>query len=93
MISFSYHYYLENIIHDTIETAETLIIKNRDLLFLFELQFQHCHHNFQARVAVELQFQEVKIEKDKKLEQLSALLEEETQAKKDEEIVRNLQAR
>lgn len=49
--------------------------------------------NFQARVAAELQFQEVKIEKEKQLEQLEALLEEETQAKRDEEIVRNLQAR
>ncbi|KAG8306207.1 Differentially expressed in FDCP 6 [Homalodisca vitripennis] len=46
-----------------------------------------------ARVAAELQFREVKIEKEKQLEQLEALLEEETQAKKDEEIVRNLQAR
>ncbi|XP_054273736.1 differentially expressed in FDCP 6 homolog [Macrosteles quadrilineatus] len=46
-----------------------------------------------ARVAAELQFQEVKIEKEKQLEQLEALLEEETQAKRDEEIVRNLQAR
>lgn len=40
-----------------------------------------------------MQFQEVKIEKDKQLEHLEALLEEETQAKRDEEIVRNLQAR
>uniref|UniRef100_A0A1B6L3D9 PH domain-containing protein n=1 Tax=Graphocephala atropunctata TaxID=36148 RepID=A0A1B6L3D9_9HEMI len=46
-----------------------------------------------ARVAAELQFREVKIEKEKQLEQLGALLEEETQAKRDEEIVRNLQAR
>lgn len=46
-----------------------------------------------ARVAAEQQAQEVKEEKQKKLEELEALLIEETQAKRDEEIVRNLQAR
>ena len=44
-------------------------------------------------MAAEQQAQEVKEEKQKKLEELEALLVEETQAKCDEEIVRNLQAR
>lgn len=46
-----------------------------------------------ARVAAELQAQEIKEEQEKQIEQLGALLEEETRAKRDEEIVRNLQAR
>uniref|UniRef100_A0A1B6CFM6 PH domain-containing protein n=1 Tax=Clastoptera arizonana TaxID=38151 RepID=A0A1B6CFM6_9HEMI len=46
-----------------------------------------------ARLAAELQAQEMRVDKEKKLEELQALLEEESQAKRDEEIVRNLQAR
>ncbi|RZF33968.1 hypothetical protein LSTR_LSTR012088 [Laodelphax striatellus] len=46
-----------------------------------------------ARVAAELQAQEIKEVKEKEIEMLGTRLEEETQAKRDEEIVRNLQAR
>ncbi|VVC28792.1 Hypothetical protein CINCED_3A003219 [Cinara cedri] len=47
----------------------------------------------QARVAMEIQAKELKVASEKHVEELENLLEEETQAKRDEEIVRNLQAR
>uniref|UniRef100_A0A023F3R7 Putative pleckstrin similarity domain protein n=2 Tax=Triatoma infestans TaxID=30076 RepID=A0A023F3R7_TRIIF len=46
-----------------------------------------------ARVAAELQAKELKVAQEKQLSELEALLQVETQAKRDEEIVRNLQAR
>ncbi|XP_039292628.1 differentially expressed in FDCP 6 homolog [Nilaparvata lugens] len=51
------------------------------------------HAEKMARVAAELQAQEIKEVKEKEIEMLGTRLEEETQAKRDEEIVRNLQAR
>ncbi|XP_066903082.1 switch-associated protein 70 isoform X2 [Halyomorpha halys] len=46
-----------------------------------------------ARVAAELEAQELKVAQEKQVTHLEALLEEEIQAKRDEEIVRSLQAR
>ncbi|XP_050436999.1 differentially expressed in FDCP 6 homolog isoform X2 [Adelges cooleyi] len=46
-----------------------------------------------ARAAVEIQAKELKVASEKHVEELECLLEEETKAKRDEEIVRNLQAR
>lgn len=42
---------------------------------------------------MEIQAKELKVASEKQVEELESLLEEETQAKRDEEIVRNLQAR
>lgn len=42
---------------------------------------------------MEIQAKELKVASEKQVEELEILLEEETQAKRDEEIVRNLQAR
>lgn len=50
-------------------------------------------YNVQARVAIEIQAKELKVASEKHVEELETMLEEETQAKRDEEIVRNLQAR
>ncbi|XP_060866011.1 switch-associated protein 70-like [Metopolophium dirhodum] len=47
----------------------------------------------QARAAMEIHAKELKVASEKHVEELECLLEEETQAKRDEEIVRNLQAR
>lgn len=42
---------------------------------------------------MEIQAKELKVASEKQVEELESLLEEETQAKRDEEIVRNLQTR
>lgn len=42
---------------------------------------------------MEIQAKELKVASEKHVEELETLLVEETQAKRDEEIVRNLQAR
>lgn len=42
---------------------------------------------------MEIQAKELKVASEKHVEKLECMLEEETQAKRDEEIVRNLQAR
>lgn len=44
-------------------------------------------------MAIEIQAKELKVASEKHVEELECMLEEETQAKRDEEIVRNLQAR
>lgn len=63
---------------------------DRSLIFVFLMLIKFC---LQARVAAELQAKELKVAQEKQLSELEALLQVETQAKRDEEIVRNLQAR
>lgn len=58
--------------------------------------FLICSYKYyilQARAAMEIQAKELQVASEKHVEELENLLEEETQAKRDEEIVRNLQAR